>query len=285
MHQCSEVLSRLAALRRARRPTNNSAHGFTLIELLVVIAIIAVLAAILLPTLAKAKESGRAVFCRNNTRQLTVAWINYAQDSEDRLATNSIEPNTNGWTAGDLHWDRTTDTDNTNHLKLMSPVGLIWPYTRSLGVYKCPSDRATAQVNGRYYPLVRSYSINCRLNGPDWPFSPTHDWLNPAKLAQVTRPTPANAFAFIDERCDTIDDGCFGVDTVDTGASALLCNIPANYHSGASEISFVDGHTESRKWVDKRTDPPYKANVYTGYIHVPNDPDIAWLQLRCSAHR
>ena len=227
---------------RSRRVRGVEFAAFTLIELLVVIAIIAILAAMLLPALSTAKEKGRGVYCLGNVRQLTIAWLNYTGDYNDRLVLNAIEVNPTSWAAGAMNWADPGDSDNTNFQNLQSPLGILWPYTRNLAIYKCPSDRGAVVIQGKSYPLVRSYSLNGRLNGSDWRLAPVSDYFDPDRLSQVINPAPANAFAFLDERDDTIDDGYFGVDVVDTGPAAMLCNIPANYHSGCAEISFADGH-------------------------------------------
>lgn len=260
-------------------------RGFTLIELLVVIAIIAILAALLLPGLAKAKEQSKGIYCLGNVRQLNIAWINYAGDAGDHLVLNAIEPNNLSWAAGAMNWAQPGDQDNTNFHNLQSPVGLLWPYTQNLGIYKCPSDRGGVTIQGQRCPLIRSYSLNGRLNGSDWRLSPISTYADPDRLAQLIKPAPSGTFTFLDERDDTIDDGYFGVDMVDTGAAEMLCNIPADYHGGSGELGFGDGHAESHRWLDPRTEPSYAQNVYTGYMPVPNDIDIAWLQFRATALR
>ncbi len=265
-----------------RKPLR-SAKAFTLVELLVVIAIIGILAALLLPTLSKARQKTKGIVCLSNLKQLTTAWMLYAGDYDDRLATNACDANTNSWAAGWLDWSDPADRDNTNIFNIMSPQGLLWPYSKSLPIYVCPSDPSTVDINGVIYPRVRSVSMNQRMNGSDYPSAPLGEFNNPNKLSAIINPGPAMAFVFIDERADSINDGFFVVYMLDTGAGARLGNIPANYHNGCSAISFADGHTEIHKWVDPRSEPPLIPNGLVSIGPVPNDPDIAWLQLHCSA--
>jgi prepilin-type N-terminal cleavage/methylation domain-containing protein/prepilin-type processing-associated H-X9-DG protein len=267
-------------LRKEGAINRKSQRGaFTLVELLVVIAIIAILASLLLPSLSRAKQQAKGIECLSNMRQLTIAWVNYAGDNDDDLATNVVGSRLQGqkmvdWASGYEDWSDPDDPDNTNVLNLESPLGLLWPYSQSLAIYKCPSDPSS---------LIRSVSMNLRMNGGDWPAAPIAEYTNPNKLSAIVNPAPANAFVFIDERCDSINDGFFVVAMDFTNAMATLGNIPANYHNGSSAVSFPDGHAEIHRWLDPRTEPPLNPNQMAELSVTPNNPDVAWIQQHCSA--
>ncbi len=250
----------------------NRRRAFTLIELLVVIAIIAILAALLLPALSMSKARADALTCMNNIRQLSLAWSLYADDNGDLLVNNYGKPQTiatrNTWANNVEDW--ANSDDNTNLIYVTET--LFSPYdNQSARIYKCPSDRAQA-ANG---PRIRSMSMNAMVGDP----GVLTNFFNPL-YAQFFNAgdvlTPSGIFVFLDEHCDTINDGFF-VNRLD---DYQWGNLPASYHNGAVNLSYADGHEESHRWVVPDTDRPPIQGAVGGIIPANPTTDFEWLKQR-----
>jgi len=233
------------------------AKGFTLIELLVVIAIIAVLMAVLMPSLHRAREQGQRAACLNNLKQLAVAWILYADDNDDKIVNGEAEYGTAGttttptsghharekwWVGTDCHSGYMTGGQHPQSVQLSAiRTGALFPYVPAVNLYKCPTGvrgemrtyTITDAMNGLYRDGTRSGSVGTRVGK-------TVLWVK--RRSEIVLPGADSRLVFLDE----------GRVTPDSYATHYLnarwWDPPHSRHGDGTNVSFADGHSGYWKW-------------------------------------
>ena len=206
-----------------------------------------------------------------------LAWRCYVDDNQERLP-EAFGPQS--WVEGNLDFNGANRSNWDINEDLARSV--LWQYCgKNAKIWKCPGDASTVRTSAGIAPRVRSISMNSWFNSTD-----TH-WFGEGfriyhKMSDLQDPGPANTFVFVDEREDSINDGeiCVGMfGYPDHPQEWKLVDYPASYHNGAAGLSFADGHSEIKKWLDPRTRPPMSAELPLN-VASPNNKDAFWLMDR-----
>jgi prepilin-type processing-associated H-X9-DG protein/prepilin-type N-terminal cleavage/methylation domain-containing protein len=257
--------SNTLSLRRLPR----SRSGFTLLELTAVIFIIVILVGLLVAALDSTRRKSQQVTCQhNNLKQLTLAWILYADDNDDQLALNRTDTgpqpsaslgtrlSTNSWVAGNPKEDLTTDNIKK---------GTLFPYLRATSLYVCPMDGSTPKKSTK--AITRSYSMSAYMNGDNG----ASDKRVKQKMSDIALPSPSDIFVFIEEHEKSAWNSSFMVLPRESFSAmdGRWSSTPSDRHNRGCNLAFADGHVETWKWAWPKQDN--LVNLSTSNVRELND--------------
>lgn len=280
-----------------RSPACGTKAGFTLLELLSVLVVIVLLSLALVPVLARSAPTSKALQCQANLRRFTAAWTMYSADFSDRVANNFGASETlnviqNGslanWANNVMTWTATGSSVEISVTNVTwAANGILGKYLNgSVDVYHCPADTYLSSVQraSGWTRRLRSISMNATfgrftagsdstLAGKNWALPQYAQYL---KLTRV--PKPAKTWLIVEEHPDSINDGYF----INNPSATSWQDIPSSLHNGACSFSFVDGHTELKRWQSNISIYPVQlAYPATRAFDAAGRLDFAWYLSRC----
>ncbi|MSU56696.1 MAG: hypothetical protein EXS35_00680 [Pedosphaera sp.] len=255
------------------------------------IAVIAILAALLLPALAKAKMQAKRIQCINNQKQLATTWMLYVADNNDKVAANGLQspPSTavKFWIQG--AFTPTNPTERTNFRSMLDPnYAQFADYIKTTKVYVCPTDTPEVVVSGVKYPRIRSYSLNVYVGWTGaWddrmrPFDargPLYKIFK--KHSEMISRIPGGTFLFLDVNPNSICWPYFGMQM----SSDSFFNFPGSSHNRAANVAFSDGHVDTHRWADPRTYNPSSPDFHHHSDASSGNKDLVWLRERTTVPR